>query len=192
MPAAEVHLEPVGLLQPEDVDRELVRFVERSRGEHDVAEPDAVGVESARHQRRVERRRRIGEPGHDLDAHTPRRHRRDQPVDAAMPRTPAASPSTTFDAGGTDPVRPVASNAASSTASKPTNVASLASPASTISRWTLSSSRQVSVSGATASPGTSPMTSPKNGLSDGRFRHLDPQVGEFDVAVHVDNRTASQ
>ena len=75
----------------------------------------------------------------------------------------------------------VASNAASSAASKPTNdgVVGRARPA-TITRCARSSSRQVSAPSAVGSPGTSPMTSPKNGVSDGGVGHLDAEVGELE------------
>ena len=65
-----------------------------------------------------------------------------------------------------------------STASKPTNTASLAGPACTTSRCARSSSRQVTAPSTVGSPGTSPITSPKNGRERGGVGNLDAEVGE--------------
>jgi hypothetical protein len=66
----------------ESVDQERDRVVERRRGEHDVPEPDAVGEEPARHQRRGGGRDAVGEAEHDVDDRTERRRRPHEAVDA--------------------------------------------------------------------------------------------------------------
>jgi hypothetical protein len=71
----DLHLQPVRLGHPEPVGDEGVGLVEGGGGEHDVAEPDAVGEEPARHQLRCVRRGGVLEAGDQLDRDPPRRHR---------------------------------------------------------------------------------------------------------------------
>ena len=47
----DLHLQPVRLRHAEPVGDERMGLVEGGGGEHDVAEPDPVGEEPARHQR---------------------------------------------------------------------------------------------------------------------------------------------
>ena len=173
--------------QPQRFHGEPVRLVEGGRGEHHVTEPDAIGVEAAWHQCRLERRRRVGEAGDDLDPHAPRCGRRCQPRDAAGAPLRRGGVGE-FEAGRSDLCGQLV---------EPRIVDGLEADERGIVR--LARLDEESMSLAIVAPRAGVRTDGLAGheaddLTEERVerrgvRDLDPQVGEFDVAVHTDNRT---
>ena len=186
----DLRLEPVRLAEAEAVGQEGGRLLEGRRGQHDVAESHLVGQESPRDQRRRERGRCVGQAEDDLDVGPPGRRGPGQPGHRATTRLRRRPPPTS---------RPVArrranvaSKASASTASNPTATASLAGPASTMSRCARPSLRQVERArrGRLAGDEADHVAQDRGeAVGLGQFEH---QVAEFELMVHVGSCLVTQ
>ena len=157
----------------------------RGRGEHDVAEADALGEEATGHERRRERRVGVLAARSTISTGTPhgavtrasRSTRRIRQRRRRCPRRPRSRPR--------GPGRRRASNASPSTASKPTNTASFAGPASTMMRWALSSLRQVTAPLVVRFARDQADHVAEERRRGSRVGDLDAEVGELDLVLHV-------